>query len=191
MTKINYLVQEAKKLLDEKFSYNADFISEVIESLNMDKNARILDIGTGQGFMAINLALHGYQVITGEPEEDLWADWRTEVKKVNLGNLIEFKPLRAEFLPFEDLYFDAIFLYVSFHHIFNKFSALKECIRVIKKHGLIVIFELTPKGIEEVRESIPSHPDAVDPRIYSSNLPLSIKLIENPFINAYIFKRKD
>ncbi len=184
-------LQEAKKLLDEKFSYNADFIGEVIESLNMDKNARILEIGTGQGFMAINLALHGYHVITGEPEEDIWADWRTEVKKVNVENLIEFKPLRAENLPFEDSYFDAIFLYVSFHHISDKLSTLKECIRVIKKQGLVVIFELTPKGIEEVRKSIPSHPDAVDPRNYSSNLPLSIKMIENPVINAYIFKRKE
>lgn len=184
-------LQEAKNLLGEKFGYNADFISEVIESLNMDKNARILDIGTGQGFMAINLALQGYHVITGEPEEDLWADWRTEVKKVNLENIIEFRPLRAEYLPFEDFYFDAIFLYVSFHHIFNRFSAFKECVRVLKKHGLIVIFELTPKGVEEVRDSIPSHPDAVDPRIYSSNLPLSVKLIENPVINAYILKKKE
>ena len=184
-------LQEAKKLLGEKFGYNADFISEVIESLNLDRNARILDIGTGQGFMAINLALHGYHVITGEPEEDSWADWHTGVEKVNLENFIEFKPLRAENLPFEDSYFNAIFLYVSFHHISDKYRTLKECVRVIKKQGLIVIFELTPKGIEEVRESIPSHPDAVDPRNYSSNLPLSIKVIENPVINAYIFKRKE
>ena len=101
--------------------------------------------------MAIILALNDYKVITGEPEEDLWANWRTGVEKVNLENLIEFKPLRAENLPFEDSYFNAIFLYVSFHHISDKLSTLKECVRVIKKQGLIVIFELTPKGIEEVR----------------------------------------
>jgi len=182
-------LKEAIKLLDEEFSYNADFISRIIESLNMDKNAKVLDIGTGRGVMAINLALHGYYVITGEPEEDKWADWRTEAKKVHVENLIEFTPLRAENLPFEDSIFDYIFLYVSFHHISDKYRTLKECVQVIKKQGLIIIIELTPKGIEEIRKSYPSHTDAVDPRDYLFNLPVSIKLIESPTINAYIFKK--
>ena len=185
-------LKEAIKLLDEEFSYNADFISGIIESLNMDKNAKILDIGTGRGVMAINLALHGYNVITGEPKEDNWADWRTAAKKVNVEELIEFTPLRAENLPFEDSIFDYIFLYVSFHHISYKYKTLKECVRVIKKQGLIVILELTPEGVKEVRKRYPSHIDAVDPRDYVGNLPLSIQLIESPAINAYIFKgRKD
>ena len=183
-------LKEAIKLLDEEFSYNADFISRIIESLNMDKNAKILDIGTGRGVMAINLALHGYSVITGEPEEDKWSDWRTEAKKVHVENLIEFTPLRAENLPFEDSIFDYIFLYVSFHHISDKYRTLKECVRVNKKQGLIIIIELTPKGIEEVRKNYPSHTDAVDPRDFVVNLPLSIKTIESPTINAYIFKKK-
>ena len=183
-------LKEAIKLLDKEFRYNADFISGIIESLNMDKNAKILDIGTGRGVMAINLALHGYYVITGEPEEHKWADWRTAAKKVNVEKLIEFTPLRAENLPFEDLSFDVIFFYVSFHHISDKYRTLKECVRVIKKQGLIIIIELTPNGIKEVRKSYPSHTDAVDPRNYVVNLPLSIQLIESPTINAYIFKRK-
>ena len=186
-------LKEAIKLLEKEFSFSADFISKIIETLNMDKNAKILDIGTGRGVMAINLALHGYYVITGEPEEDKWADWRSNAKKAHVENLIEFAPLRAEKLPFEDSIFDYIFLYVSFHHIFDKYRAraLKECIRVVKNQGLIIIIiELTPKGVKEVRKRYPQHIDAVDPRDYVVNLPLSIKTIESPTINAYIFKRK-
>jgi len=40
-----------------------DFINPVIQKLNLDKNAKILDVGTGQGRMAIILALNNYIVI--------------------------------------------------------------------------------------------------------------------------------
>ncbi len=31
--------------------------------------SKILGVGTGQGIMAVSLALNGYDVLTGEPEE--------------------------------------------------------------------------------------------------------------------------
>ncbi len=150
---------------------------------------KILDIGTGRGTMAIMLALKGYHVITGEPEGHDWADWRSSAKKVGVENLITFKHLNAEQLPFSNSEFDAIFVYVSFHHINDKISALKEFFRVAKQHGIIVIFELTPEGVEEVRMSFPSHANAVDPRDYTKNTSYSLNIIEHGNINAYIYKK--
>lgn len=40
-----------------------------MRKINLAKRAKILDIGTGQGIMSINLAIHGYDVLTEEPEE--------------------------------------------------------------------------------------------------------------------------
>jgi ubiquinone/menaquinone biosynthesis C-methylase UbiE len=183
-------LEEVKKILGREFSYNGDFIIEVIEKLNIRKDAKILDIGTGHGVMAICLAVSGYHVITGEPEGDNWADWRSSAKKVLVEDIITFKYFKAEGLPFANAEFDAIFIYTSFHHIDEKVKAFKECVRVIKKDGIIIIFELTPEGIEEVRKSYPSHPDAVDPRDYAKELPLTEEIIEHGNMNAYIFKKK-
>ena len=182
-------LEEVKEILGEEFSNNAEFINEVIVYFCLKKNAKLLDIGTGRGTMAILLALKGYHVITGEPEGHDWADWRRVAKKVGVEDLITFKYLNAEELPFPNAEFDAIFVYGSFHHISDKISALKEFIRVAKQDGLIIIFEFTPEGVEEIRKSFPSHADAVDPREYTKNMPLTLEIIEHGNINAYIYKK--
>ena len=182
-------LEKALELLGEEISRNAVFISEVIDTLNLKKDAKILDIGTGRGTMAILLALKGYHVITGEPEGDDWADWRSSAKKVGVEDLITFKYLNAEELPFSKAEFDAIFVYGSFHHIKDKISALKEFSRVVKQNGIIIIFEFTPEGIEEIRKTFPSHADAVDPRDYTKKMPLTLNIIEHGNINAYIYKK--
>ena len=182
-------LEEVKEILGEEFSNNAEFINEVIVYLCLKKNAKLLDIGTGRGTMAILLALKGYHVITGEPEGDDWADWRRTAKKVGVEDLITFNYLNAEELAFPETKFDAIFVYGSFHHIPDKISALKEFIRVAKQDGLIIIFEFTPEGVEEIRKSFPSHADAVDPRDYTKNMSLTLEIIEHGNINAYIYKK--
>ncbi|MFW9873489.1 MAG: rRNA adenine N-6-methyltransferase family protein, partial [Candidatus Thorarchaeota archaeon] len=61
-------LEKLKENLGERFSRDADFLNSVVIKLNISKTSKVLDIGTGWGTMAITLALHGYRVITGEPE---------------------------------------------------------------------------------------------------------------------------
>ncbi len=182
-------IGQVKEILGEEFGRVIDFLSSVIVKLELAKNSSVLDVGTGRAHMAITLALHGYIVITGEPEGVYWADWRTSAKKVSVEEMITFKPFNAENLPFEDASFDAIFLYATFHHIDNKERALSELLRVMKSEGTLVIIELTEAGVNSVRERYKSHPDAVDPRDYTKELGLKVKVIESRDLNAYIYKR--
>ncbi len=182
-------LEKAKNILGEKFSFNADFLYQTVEELKLKKSEKILDIGTGFGIMSIILALHGYNVITGEPEGHNWANWNESAKKVSVEDLITFKFFQAEDLPFESKTFDSLFCYTSFHHIDDKHSALGEFIRVTKDKGLIVIFEFNPSGIEIVRQRRPSHPDAVNPEDFTRNLPLSLEIKKGKYINAYIYKK--
>ena len=182
-------LKKALEILGKEISRNSVFISEVIETLNLRKDMKILDIGTGRGTMAIMLALKGYHVITGEPEGHDWADWRSSAKKVGVEDLITFKHLNAEQLPFPHSEFDAIFVYGSFHHIDNKIKAIKEFMRVLNQEGMIIIIEFTPEGVDQIRKSFPSHEDAVDPRDYTKSLALTLNIIEHGTINAYIYKK--
>jgi ubiquinone/menaquinone biosynthesis C-methylase UbiE len=180
---------KAKGILGEDFSRDADFLSSVVSKLKLVKNSKVLDVGTGRGQMAVLLALHGYQVITGEPEGANWGDWKTPAKKVNVEDMITFKPFSAEKMPFEDISFDAIFLSASFHHIGNKKLALSEFLRVMKPKGVLIIIELTDEGVEVVRKRWRGHPDAVDPRAYTKDLGFEVKIIESKYLNAYIYSR--
>jgi len=183
-------LEQAKKILGEEFSRDADFLYSTVGKQKISKDAKILDVGTGRGHMAIILALYGYKVITGEPEGTFWADWRSSAKKVNVDDMITFAPLNAENLPFEDSDFDAIFLYTTFHHIDNKERAFNELMRVLKYKGILAIIELTDNGVEVVRERYRGHPDAVDPRDYTKNLDLEVEVIESRHLNGYLYKKR-
>ncbi len=187
---MNSELENAKKILSDYFSFNADFLYNTVKELELDKSAKILDIGTGYGVMSIILALQGYMVTTGEPEGHNWANWRESAKKLSLENKISFQFFRAEDMPFEDKYFDVVFCYTSLHHIDDKHLALKEFVRVTKEKGLIIIFEFNSYGVEILQQRMPSHPDAVNPENFSENLPLSLQIKNGRYVNAYIYKKK-
>jgi ubiquinone/menaquinone biosynthesis C-methylase UbiE len=187
-------IKEVKKKLGGQFSFMFDFINSIVKDLQLNKDAKILDVGTGQGRMAIILALNNYKVITGEPEGDdpeyAQQDWLANAKKVNVDHLISFKYLEAKNLPFGDNFFDAIFSMGALHHMGNKAAAFSEFSRTVKPNGTICIFEPSPQVVEVIRKDHPSHPDAEDPRDYTQTLPLSVAIKDSKTFNAFIFTKK-
>ena len=183
--------EQVKELLGEKYQRDSDFLYSVVKKLDLNLNSKVLDIGTGRGFMAITLAVAGYEVTTGEPEGDNWGDWRTYADKAEVLNLIKFRAFVAEDLPFDDEKFDGVFSYGSFHHVQNKADSLREFIRVIKPNGLAVVFEFTQEGIDRIRQRHPNHPDPVDVIKYGEQIGAKPQIIRSDVINAYIFEKKE
>ena len=100
---------------------------------------RVLDIGTGPGFFAINLALAGHDVTAVDVTEEMlqYAGENAE----SYGAKVDFVLHRGEFLPFKDGSFDLI---VSRNVIWNleyPEQALEEWERVLAPGGRMIYFD--------------------------------------------------
>lgn len=102
----------------------------------LSSESKILDVGTGTGFLALLLAELGYEVVGVDISEEMIKVAREKAEKRNLK--VEFKLGNAEKLDFKNEEFDAV---VS-RHLLWTLQNLKNCIaewkRVTKNKVLVI-----------------------------------------------------
>jgi ubiquinone/menaquinone biosynthesis C-methylase UbiE len=106
------------------------------------KSGRALDIGTGSGRLAIELAQNrgGNFEITGlDISENMLKKARGNAGQAGLSDKIKFVLANADNLPFPDGYFDLVISYASLHHWFRPELVFKEAQRVVRKGGAVII----------------------------------------------------
>lgn len=201
-----------------EFAADADFINEIIINLNLEKDSKILDVGTGMGAMSVLLALNGFHILTGEPEIDperdgedhhghhhedndefhhekhvahkweSWNDWRIPAKSLGVEDKIQYQNFDVQNLSFTSQSFDSIFLYDTFQHIKNREKALSECIRVVKNDGVIVVVEWTKKQIEEDFKKYGYKIEYIDPRDFNNREDIFIEEFNSKAVNVFLIR---
>lgn len=131
-----------------------DFYREVAEEVSsMISSGRILDIGTGPGYVPLEIATKSSNLdIKAIDISPAMVDIATRnAQRAGLSPCVEFKYGSAADIPFDDRYFDLVISTLSFHHWAKPVESLKEIHRVLKDGGVAWIYDLRRDPPKEPR----------------------------------------
>jgi ubiquinone/menaquinone biosynthesis C-methylase UbiE len=103
---------------------------------------RILEVGTGKGRFAIELARCGANVTAIDISKEMLKIASKRAEQQNLQNQISFEEGDAEDLKYPANYFDVVMCLQTLMHVPNKRRCLGELARVVKQNGVIVVDDI-------------------------------------------------
>ena len=155
------IIETVKKNFDEIFANQKyyekqtrddDHLKKILDSLLINEDSKVLDLGTGRGYLAFSLAesnknsqIVGLDIVVNTLEKN-----KTKANELKLSNL-SFVSYSGITFPFEDNTFDCIVTRYALHHFPDIEKAFSEIQRVLKPGGQLFISDPTPNGDDKMR----------------------------------------
>lgn len=116
-------------------------IARLVEAVAPPRDARVLDVAAGPGFVALGFAAVCREVVGLDLTAAPLAIAESARRERHLTNL-RFECGDAEDLPFDDGAFDAVVCRFTFHHLEDPARALSEMARVCRVGGTVAVEDL-------------------------------------------------
>ncbi|MCK4548965.1 MAG: class I SAM-dependent methyltransferase [Candidatus Krumholzibacteria bacterium] len=113
---------------------------------------RVLDIGTGRGFTAVELARRGAGVTTIDMSEETLKSAYLHSIDSGVAERIEFHLADGGDLPFDEGSFEVVIMINVLHHLENPAAVLPEIARVLMPGGRLIVSDFTDKGFDILEE---------------------------------------
>ncbi len=117
---------------------------KTVRALQLGERARVLDVATGTGDLAIAIAqLHpGATVVGLDPSPRMLEIGRAKVAKRGLAGRIELVEGDAQSLPFKACEYDGATIAFGIRNVPDRPRALRELARVVRPGGRVCVLEL-------------------------------------------------
>lgn len=126
------------------------FYKGFIEAAAARHPARVLDIGTGPGYVPIGIAkLYNTEVVGIDLSEGMIALARENAGKERLGDRLKFEVGDGKNLRFEDGSFDMVISTATLHHWRRPVKVLNEGYRVLRPGGEFRIYDFCKDASRE------------------------------------------
>jgi demethylmenaquinone methyltransferase / 2-methoxy-6-polyprenyl-1,4-benzoquinol methylase len=118
---------------------------KTVRALELQPGARVLDLATGTGDLAIMIArLHPHVTLLGvDPSEKMLEVGQKKLALAQLTERIELKVGDAQALPLESNSFDGVSIAFGIRNVPDRLQGLREMARVTKPGGRVAILELS------------------------------------------------
>lgn len=114
---------------------------------------RVVDVGTGTGILAGELARLGARVVAVDHSPRMLEAAAEKLAAAGVTG-VELREARAEALPFEDGALDAAFAHMVLHYLPQPGDALREMARVVRPDGVVVVVDFLRHDREWMREDL-------------------------------------
>ncbi len=124
------------------FGIDIKWRKKVVDIIKKQGAKKVLDVATGTGDLAINLAKTGASEIIGlDISNGMLSIGRKKIVDKKLDNIITMVRGDSEQLPYDDHYFDAVTVAFGVRNFENLEKGLSEIYRVLKPGGTFVVLE--------------------------------------------------
>jgi ubiquinone/menaquinone biosynthesis C-methylase UbiE len=122
------------------------------------RHGRILDVGTGPGYLPVEIAnlVPGVEVVGVDISRDMVKIARRNAEKAKVSDRVRFRFEDANDMSFEDSLFDFIVSTGALHHWKNPLRVINEVHRVLRRKGQAWIYDFrrdaSRKDMQKLRE---------------------------------------
>jgi demethylmenaquinone methyltransferase/2-methoxy-6-polyprenyl-1,4-benzoquinol methylase len=118
---------------------------KAVAALALPSNARVLDLATGTGDLAIAIAqTHPDSTVVGvDPSRNMLAEGVRKIGDIKLSDRVDLLEGDAQALSFEDETFDGVTIAFGIRNVPDRAKALREMARVTRTGGRVAVLELS------------------------------------------------
>lgn len=138
--------------LYNKQTQDITHLNQIIDALHITEECNVLDLGTGTGYVAFELAKRydSVHVIGLDIVEEALAVNRQKAAQLHLEHL-HFLGYDGITFPFDDHTFDIIVTRYALHHFPDIAHTFSELARILKKGGQLLVVDPTPNANDTSR----------------------------------------
>ena len=130
--------------------YNEGVIAALAARAEVGPGSRVVDVGTGTGFIAAGLAAQAGSVVGVDSSPAMLAVAASNVRVLGLGNVTLVEG-GVEALPLADGSVDAAVANMVLHHAPDPTAMLTEMARVVRPGGMVAVTDEVAHGYEWMR----------------------------------------